>query len=504
MKKRLSNTFFINTLVIILSNFLIKLLGLANKIIITRNLGTSGMSLYVLSFPTIMLFVGIAGFSLNITISKLIAEAIASKKYSPRKIIKYSFSMVLILSLFIMFIYLLLLKTITNVFLKNPDLYYPLLCGAPLILLVGISDGLKGYFTGIKKVNITSVANLIEQIGRTSFSIIFLLAMIPHGVIVATSFCLLALSFGELCTIVFTIIKIKKYPIIDYENTSGEKEAIISNSIPNTLSRLLGNFTFFLEPILYTFILNKIGYEINDIQTNYTIIDAYVIPLLTFISFIPQAISFVMIPYISEAHALNKEQSIHYYLRKSLTFTIIPVFILIINLFLSADSFMFLIYKTTEGSHLIKYIVFFFIFFYLQIPLNACLQGLGKAKVVFFSSTFINFLRTILLVVFCFNKNLNFNALVLSITIEVIIGFIINFTLVKKITKFKINLGNLFSLFMIFIISFCVGIFLKSYDINYLIIFTVTSFILLSLSFFMDFLWIESMRSIFKKRIKLK
>ena len=161
------------------------------------------------------------------------------------------------------------------------------------------------------------------------------------------------------------------------------------------------------------------------------------------------------------------------------------------NLFLNAGDFMFLIYKTTEGSHLIKCIVFFFIFFYLQIPLNACLQGLGKAKVVFLSSTFINFLRTILLVIFCFNNNLNFNALILSITIEVIIGFIINYTLV-------------FSLSLIFIISFSVGIFLKSYDINYLIIFIVTSFVLLSLSFFMDFLWIESMKSIFKKRIKLK
>ena len=80
MKKIIKNTFFLNTLIIILSNFLIKILGLVNKIFITRNLGTNGMSLYVLSFPTIMMFIGIAGFSLNITISKLISEAITNKK----------------------------------------------------------------------------------------------------------------------------------------------------------------------------------------------------------------------------------------------------------------------------------------------------------------------------------------------------------------------------------------------------------------------------------------
>ena len=76
MNKKQNNTFFINTLIIIITNFVVKMLGLINKIAITRMLGTNGMSLYVLSFPTIMLFISIAGFSLNITISKLVSEAI--------------------------------------------------------------------------------------------------------------------------------------------------------------------------------------------------------------------------------------------------------------------------------------------------------------------------------------------------------------------------------------------------------------------------------------------
>ena len=499
MKKTIANTFFINTLIIILSNFLIKILGLANKIFITRTLGTSGMSLYVLSFPTIMLFIGVAGFSLNITISKLISEAVTNKKYSPKKILSQAFSITFTLSVLIMIIYIFLLKLITVRFLKNPNLFYPLLTGAPLILLVGISDGLKGYFTGIKKVNITSIANLVEQIGRTSFSIIFVIIMLPFGIITATSFCLLALSFGEICAIVFCLFKIRKYKVETYDNTYGEKKAILNLSVPNTLSRLLGNFTFFLEPIIYTFILNKIGYEINDIQTNFTIIDAYVIPLLTFISFIPQAISFTMVPYISEANALNKTNSIHYYIKKSLIFTIIPFMILSINLFFNAPDFMYLIYRTKEGSHLIKYVIFFFLFFYLQVPLISTLHGLGEAKKVFISSTVVNFLRTIFLLILCFSKKLNFNALLVSIVLEIIIGFIINYSLIKKLTNFKFNVGDIFSLIMIFVIGFLICSLLKSYNTNYLIIFFISSFVILLLSYFMDFLWIESLMSIFKK-----
>ena len=81
MKKRHnSDSFFLSTLIIIVSGFVIKLLGLINKITMTRMLGTSGMRLYILSFPTIMLFVSISGFSLYITISKLVAEGTRNNK----------------------------------------------------------------------------------------------------------------------------------------------------------------------------------------------------------------------------------------------------------------------------------------------------------------------------------------------------------------------------------------------------------------------------------------
>ena len=46
MRKKFNrNTFFYATLIVIASGFIVKLLGLINKIAITRVLGTEGMSL---------------------------------------------------------------------------------------------------------------------------------------------------------------------------------------------------------------------------------------------------------------------------------------------------------------------------------------------------------------------------------------------------------------------------------------------------------------------------
>lgn len=470
MKNKIKNPFIINTFFIIITNFIVKLLGLINKITITRLLGTSGMKLYVLSFPTIMLFISIAGFSLYITISKLVSEAIASKKYSPKKIVSLSIKYSLFLSFAVLIIYLLILKPLTIYFLKNPDLYFPLLAGAPLIMLVGVSDGLKGYFAGIKKINIASIGNLIEQLGRISFSIIFLIVMLPRGIIVATTFTILALSIGELCTIVFTLIKIKKYPIPAFDNTVGEKKAILDMAITNTAGRLLGNFTYFLEPILYTTILASLGFSVIDIQTKYTIIDAYTIPLVTFISFLPFAISSAMLPYVSEASALNHQKTIEYYIKRSLLFCLVPAIILAINLFLFANDYMYLIYKTTEGTLYIKYIIFIFICYYIHIPINSILQATGHNKEVFITSSITNILRLILLVIFSHVNFIGLDSIIYATTSTVIIGFLISFILLIKYTKLKFNYSKIISLCLISIFILFLSILLKYFNFKFYLV----------------------------------
>lgn len=494
LRTNLKNTFFINTLFIIVTNFIVKLLGLVNKITMTRLLGTEGMSLYVLSFPTIMLFVSISGFSLNITISKLVSESLVNRKYSPDKILKKSCLISLILSFFLSLLYLAILKPVTIHLLKNENLYYPLLAGAPLLMLVGVSDGLKGYFSGIKKLNISSMGNLTEQIGRISFSLIFLFIMLPFGVEKAVFFCLLSLSFGELCAIIYCLIKLKKHPTIKYENTKGESKAILKMAVPNTLSRLIGNFTYFLEPIIYTTILVYLGFSVKEIQTTYTIFDAYTIPLLTFFSFIPFAIASAMIPGISESHALNKTESIHYYIRKSFLFCIIPVLILSINLFFFSYEYMNLIYGTSSGASFVRPLTFLFIFYYLQVLITAILQASGYSKKVFISSTIVNFLRLFFIIIFSISSNINLNSILIATTLAMIIGYISNYIMLKKLTHFKFKIKDLLTIIFILLIVTSITYLLKLLNVNFILILIINSTIFIILSIWQKLIQIESLK----------
>lgn len=496
MRKKFNrNTFFYATLIVIASGFIVKLLGLVNKIAITRVLGTEGMSLYVLSFPTIMLFVSLSGMSLYVTMSKLVSEAMINRKYSPRNLLKSAFKISMIVSFFTCLLYIILLKPLTHYFLKNDALYAPLLTGLVLIPLVGMSDGLKGYFNGLKQSTIATAGNLAEQIGRIGFSITFLFIMIPYGTTIATVFCLLALSFGEICAIVFCLIKLKKYLPAHFEHTENETKAILSMSIPNTFSRLLGNFTYFLEPIIYTGVLSYLGYSLYAIHQTYTIIDAYTIPLLTFFSFLPFAISNTIVPGVSIAATKHNSTSITYYIQKALLFCAIPALILLINLFYFSKDYMHLIYRTTEGTEYISFLCFLFLFYYIDIPLVSILQALGKSKQLFISSTIIHILRLLLIVIFSCIPSLGLYSILFASTATLIIGTVIHFIQIKKYTGYTPSIERLCYLLITFLLTFLLMVVLHKLGIHYLLILFATASCMTILSIAFKLIWIESLFS---------
>lgn len=504
MKKRHnSDSFFLSTLIIIVSGFVIKLLGLINKITMTRMLGTSGMRLYILSFPTIMLFVSISGFSLYVTISKLVAESVITKRYSQKKILSESFKLSLLISLIVDIVYFLMLKPLVIYFLKDENLYFPLLTALLLIPLVGISDGLKGYFNGLKNTMAVAMGNLSEQVARIFFSIALLFITLPYGNVVATTATLLALSLGELAAIIYCLIKLKKNPPIDFPNTSGELKAILNISIPNTLSRILGNFTYFLEPIIYTGILSYLGYDVLTIHTEYTIIDAYSIPLLTFISFLPVAIASSIVPGLTQAVVKKQSKAINYYIKKVILFSIVPSILLACNLFFYAKDYMNFIYKTTQGTKWVKYFTFVFICYYTHIPIISILQTIGKQTYVFWTSTIINFSRLLLIVILAFTNDKPLDSVIIATVIAMVLGFIIHIIHLFKITKYRTSVTNITNLGCISVLTFGICFILNHFNVNFLIVLCISSLVYFTLCILFKLIWIESLFAFVKKHLKL-
>ena len=68
------NKFIRSTVILLIGGAITKLLGMIIKIIMTRNIGSTGMGIYMLLSPTFMLLISLAQLGLPVAISTLIAK----------------------------------------------------------------------------------------------------------------------------------------------------------------------------------------------------------------------------------------------------------------------------------------------------------------------------------------------------------------------------------------------------------------------------------------------
>jgi stage V sporulation protein B len=189
--------------------------------------------------------------------------------------------------------------------------------------------------------------------------------------------------FSELASIVCLILYIpnKKINFNDLKQDKGILKDILNISIPSTGSRLIGSISYFLEPIILTFILLYVGFDNNYITLEYGIITGYVYPLLLLPSFFTSAISTSLLPIISNNYSNGNYRYSKLKLKQALVISIFIGIIFTIIFMLAPKFLLKFIYNTDLGINYIRVICPFFLLHYIQGPLTSYLQAINMADI---------------------------------------------------------------------------------------------------------------------------
>lgn len=427
-----------NTLVLIATSLIIRVLSLANRIILTRLLGNEGISLYVIILPSLMLFMSIAGFSLNTALSKVIAENAVSKKYSDKKILGAAITIGLFATAATSLLLVAIIKPLVSKGLRQEEAFYPLLSSLLILPLVMLNNVFRGYFNGKNRINITAYANLIEQCARIASGTIFLFLFRSLGLAGAVTMTVIAMGFGELISLIFILWKIfRSTDKILAGSESDPRKAILTVAAPTTFSRLLGNLTEFFEPLIYTLALAKLGYANKEILYKYSAITAYALPLITVCSFLSQSIAAAIIPSISRSNASGRRDEVVHYIKKSCLLSFVPGILVTILLTAHAHDYMRLLYGTEIGAAYVVNLSAFFIFYYLLSPLWAIMQALGKAKLLFRINLVADVIKLALIYFLAFVPWISYNSLIIVLLANTIVVSLIIYFYLKNRYRFR-------------------------------------------------------------------
>ncbi|MDO5569308.1 MAG: oligosaccharide flippase family protein [bacterium] len=418
------------TIILLIGGFITKIFSMVIRIILTKTVGTSGLGLYMLILPTFNLFITLSSLGLQTAISKLVSEHIKNNK----KIILSIIPVVILLNLALIIILYLIAPTLSTVLLQNKETYYPLIAIGLTLPFICISGIIRGYFFGKEKMIPPTVATIIEQIVRLTLTVTIIPALMKNSITIAITGVVIINVASELASILTSFFYLPKNINISLSDIKHDKQYVkdvFSIGLPTTTSRLVGSLGYFLEPIIITFIFNKLGYTSNYITEEYAIVSGYVLPVLLLPSFFTLAISNVILPVVSSSYAKKQYSYTKIKIKQACFISLLVGVPLSIIFFLFPSQILNLMYSTNVGAQYLRISSIFFLIYYLQSPLTSVLQAIDKSKSAMNGTIYGTIIKTLLIILLPTLK-LGMWSLLIATIASILVTTIHHYIVVKK------------------------------------------------------------------------
>ena len=405
------------TFILTIGGLITKLLGMIIKIVLTRTIGQYAMGIYSLILPTYLVLVNISMFSLPNTLNILIS----TNKYNNKNLIATSLLISLIINSIIMIFIIFGYKYIALNLLKSEYTELGILSIGFILPFISISNIFRSYIFAKEKIKLHVLTNIIEDTIKLLLFIFVLPKVISKGINITVAFIFLTNIICELSSIIIFLVFIPKFKATKKDiipNIHNTKE-ILKISLPALGSRLISTLGYFLEPIILTFVLLKVGYTTDFIINEYGIINGYVLQLVLLPSFFTLALSQAIIPTISKAFANKKYKYVKNKIIQAIIISILIGIPFTIIFILFPKQLLNILFKTTKGVKYIKVLAPIAILHYIQAILSTSLQSINKSKTLI-KTTFIGtILRCITLYLFSLLK-IGLFSLVIATSINIL------------------------------------------------------------------------------------
>lgn len=509
-------SFLKGTVILIVAGLITRIIGFFNRIIMVSLIGEEGIGLYNMAIPTLFLVYTLSQIGLPTAIAKRVAEANVQNNHQQVKSILI-ISLLLTGGLSMIFVALIIATApyLAKYLLTDTRTIYPLIAMTPMIPITGLTSVLRGYFQGMQNMKPQSYAQVLEQIVRIATISFFVNLLLPYGIEFAVVGAMLSGIAGELISFLYLLsyFKLKKATnlksrfLISVKKGQETIKSLFSIAIPSTGSRLISSLSSFLEPILVAQSLTFAGFTTAIVTKQYGLLTGYAMPLLFFPTFITHAVAIALIPNISEADARNARVTIHYRINQAIRISFASGAIATVILLLFADPILEIMYHNSQASGLIKFLAPFYLFVYLQFPLNSALQALDYAKVAMWNTLIATIVKYVILVMLTSQVQFGIFGTVLALAVTAILTTLLHYSSLKKLIGYQFGFINMIKMICLIGLTYVTGKglihWIPSYQTSQaglLLLIAILSALYLGYVFLLKIISFEELRPLLRKR----
>lgn len=320
-QKQMKKTLFSGVLLLTLSTFLVKIIGLFYKIPMLTYLGSVGMGYFNSAYEIYALFCVISTAGLPVAISVLISASLAKEdRASAERIYRGALYVLLLIGILGSGVMLVFAKSFCRM-MQSERAYACILSIAPTVLFVCVSSALRGYFQGYQKMLPTAISQILESVGKLVFGLLLARYALRHGYDTATvaAFAGAGLTLGTAISMLYLILEKSRFQTkqkyTDRSESGSEQlsykhiwKRLAALSIPMTLGASLVSLTKLIDMTMILRRLQAIGYTetmANEAYGSYTTLALSVFGLLPALV---NGVALPLVPMLSAAIARKDHQ----------------------------------------------------------------------------------------------------------------------------------------------------------------------------------------------------
>ncbi len=437
------------SLILLLANLLVKIIGAGFKIPLTNIIGNEGMGYFSAAYSIYSGLFVIATAGLPVAVSKMVSGASAQGNY---KEIKRIFSIVYMIFLAIGIIGSCVLffgadsLAATTEYL---DSNIAIRAIAPAILFVSLMSVYRGFFQGMSNMTPTAISEVVEALAKLVIGLAAAYILLPGGLPLAAAGAVSGVTLGTfLSFIVLMLIHLltKKNIYADITKSAPPRSfgkiswELIKIAVPVTISASVFTLTNMIDYVMVGRNLAGIKDLLPDKPVAlYGMYSSKAVTLYNLPPTLVMSLCLALVPAISKAFSKGDKNTVRITTTQSLRATIIFIVPCCVGLFVLASPILTLLFETDDAALLLKLITPATLFVSLVLVSNAILQATGNVNIPVINILFGGIAKVIVNNILVSNPSIHINGAPVGTTVCYFIYMLLNLIYVRKVTKADIN-----------------------------------------------------------------
>ena len=369
-----------NTILLTAASFLMRTVSVSFNVYLTNKIGADGIGLFQLIIAVYGMAVTFASAGIRLASMRLVADNLAIKKYSERRIMRlcilYSFicgvAVACVLSGFS--------GLIGQKWICDPRSIPSLKVLSLSLPFVSVSAALGGYFTAVGKLVRYTAVQFFEQILKIGVTVFALRGVLSHGLeasCVAIVFGMTSAEmFSAFCSFVLYRFSTKRADIFEKPREIVKK--MLRIALPDAVGAEMRSILMTVEHLLIPVGFRKSGSNPQTAMATYGIIHGMALPLVLYPSALLSSISGLLVPEISAQQIAKNKIRIGYMIARVLHIALIFSIGTAGIMYFSSDELARAVYNNPEVGFYTQILSPLIPVMYMDMTIDGMLKGLDQ------------------------------------------------------------------------------------------------------------------------------